>query len=535
MVYRLSIRLIVVNWPSFSPMAIELFMKVFVLATIAAVNASRELRGHSASVLLQDPDWGCPLDTMPEHADFWDGSDAADNSTVDEEHSPHIEDKDSNYTNFLQNSRSTRYATDALLFGMFDSGTNLLEKFTKKNIPGFRISNVRFGNIWKHLYPAQILRRVPKVKRPRTLVMAVVRNPVSQISGWKKAPYDLGRCLKSGQWLGQSCMCGSGHGSMYDCSKDGLAYRGFPDVWNSYVRGYKQLERAGFMKVVTVRYEDLVMSPENVLKTIAMNYGVPLTGNIKTIDRPAKKHGSCIGREKAIHKLTQRTYRNTFDHSQLALICSRLDASLLRSLNYQDECPGSHVPQPFQTASAWKPPTSKTTTTTSTRVQVAIKIRGVKPDSQATGVSSDGGTKTSSRTVRLGAQSNLCLNVFLRGDKIKDGDVLGFWDCSGGFNEQLVVRADHTIRVEAQPEYCLSIFLHGTSILDGDGLGMFPCNGSWNQRFLTFPDGTLRPMGHTSFCFSVVLAGSEAKKGDHAGLYNCVGSSGAWNQRFFVK
>lgn len=505
-------------------------------STIAQGVAARQLRHTSVRGTSQKPEWGCPLEfngstSASEIMEFWDGSDQVGNDTAV------LEDDEVEHRSFLQNSG--RYATDALLFGMFDSGTNLLEKFTKKNIPGFRISNVRFGNIWKHLFPAQILRRVSVQNRKRTLAMVVVRNPLSQIAGWKKAPYDLGRCLKAGQWLGDRCPCGQGLGSHYDCSKNGLAYRGFPDVWNSYVRGYMQLEKAGFMKVVTVRYEDLVMAPETVLKNIATHYGAPLKGPIKTIDAPAKNHGRCVGREMAIKKIRMRQYRNKFSPGELSSVCGRLDKSLLSTLNYNDECPGSGGFARPQTPkhNIWKPDSPKSTTTTTTGVTVEIKIKGANSPLEVRPVVQQGGGSAmpTSRAVHLGAQANLCLNVFLRGDKVQDGDTLGFWDCTGAWNERLSIRSDHTIRVETQPEFCLGINLKDNMIQDGNELGMFPCSGSWNQRFVTFPDGTMRPLGHTNFCFSVILTGVSAKSGDHAGLYNCQGSSGAWNQRFFVQ
>lgn len=142
--------------------------------------------------------------------------------------------------------------------------------------------------------------------------------------------------------------------------------------------------------------------------------------------------------------------------------------------------------------------------------------------------------KPKARQVKLGAQPDLCLNVFLRGAKAQPGDILGLWKCVGVFNEELILQKDGTVRLGHQPELCLSIFLRGTGVLDGDQLGMYPCSGGWNQRFMTGADGTVRPLGQPELCVSVVLKQGKAASGDAAGLYRCQGAQGGWNQRFFA-
>lgn len=139
------------------------------------------------------------------------------------------------------------------------------------------------------------------------------------------------------------------------------------------------------------------------------------------------------------------------------------------------------------------------------------------------------------RQVRLGAQPELCLNVFLRASQVQEGDALGIWGCTGVFNEELVLYQDGTVRIGKQPDYCLSSVLRGAQILDGDELGMYKCTGAWNQRFLSQPDGTVRPVGRPDMCLSIVLQGTKARQGDKTGLYPCQGAEGAWNQRFFAK
>lgn len=143
-------------------------------------------------------------------------------------------------------------------------------------------------------------------------------------------------------------------------------------------------------------------------------------------------------------------------------------------------------------------------------------------------------TKSQARQVKLGAQPDLCLNVFLRGAQAQSGDVLGLWTCAGAFNEELILQKDGTVRLGKQPELCLSIFLRGAGVLDGDQLGMYPCNGGWNQRFISGADGTVRPLGQPDLCVSVVLKQAKANSGDMTGLFKCQGSQGSWNQRFFA-
>ena len=94
------------------------------------------------------------------------------------------------------------------VLGMFDSGTNLLHALVDRNFP----ADVRVmggcaqGGFWKHWPPQAFLGdevnrfMMPgnpvKDSRGALKVIALVRAPLSQMSSWKKAGYNIKQCVR---------------------------------------------------------------------------------------------------------------------------------------------------------------------------------------------------------------------------------------------------------------------------------------------------------------------------------------------------
>lgn len=267
--------------------------------------------------------------------DLWDGGEAAMDAHV----ATLMQELSKTDGNGAETNQKTQFRM--MLAGMFDSGTNLMELFARGNVPGIQIYNVNFGKktgIWKHTYPSAIAAKMPEEEQKKTVLIAMVRNPIAQIAGWKKAPYALRKCLSSQKWLEGPCQCGQGGGQ--DCTKAGGKYQGFADVWNTYVRQYRDLATQHFRKVLLIRYEDLVLGNlDSIAEQISQS--VDLQGRrhgAKVIGKPAKNHGAPVGRNKAIDKIKNRTYRSSFNKLQLKKLCKSLDAELLKEFQYDSEC-----------------------------------------------------------------------------------------------------------------------------------------------------------------------------------------------------
>jgi len=228
-------------------------------------------------------------------------------------------------------------ATEALkkarIVGMFDSGTNLMVATVKKNFPGVKIVEP----LWKHSVPEKHLKNLTS----DTLLIEMVRSPIAQIDGWRKAPYDLNKCVFFTK-----------NSVMKPCRMpDGHTYRkGVTEVWNSYTGGYLRANNTN-TNVAIIQYEDLVMDPDTVVRRIASLMRLPTPKHFTVVKAPAKNHGHPRGRELAMQNIRNMKYMHSSSRDHISQLCKLLNRSLMQHFEvhmpkkaarlYADDCAGA--------------------------------------------------------------------------------------------------------------------------------------------------------------------------------------------------
>merc|ERR1719343_98056 len=221
------------------------------------------------------------------------------------------------------------------LLGMFDSGTNLLGALLKKNL-GADVLNKMCPNSYKEGYHCQFWKHTPPqdVNWHDLRLVAIVRSPLAHLSGWLKAPYDLGTCVNyMTDWLHDqraTCSLRGSHKYNNVTKYVDRQFHGPSGVWNAYVRGYHDLAAKG-ADIKIVEYENVVMNTEKVVRDIGAFLGVPV-GDFQQLSEPAKAHGNPVGRELAVRHIRDRTYMENLPWSYVSnikAVCHNLEQHML--------------------------------------------------------------------------------------------------------------------------------------------------------------------------------------------------------------
>lgn len=278
-----------------------------------------------------------------------------------------------NYSNHKAGTLTKPYK----IVGMFGSGTNLMRTFLEANFgepaesfgtcydkSGDTRSQLPCPDFWKHTHPYRIeyFDESPSSLRA-AVVIAMVRNPISQLASWKRTPFNLRGCsVEAGE-----CTCDDGDTDevslgYFPCGANtsdklavnfgspsaksskakGAPYASFMSVWNSYTTGYEFLAHADIpVKVIVVHFEDLVENPESVLERLSKELGAErptepvkiISYNARPFDRDKSKD-----RFAALHAIKTKSYRQAFSEADIRKMCKEFDTELLLELDYLDEC-----------------------------------------------------------------------------------------------------------------------------------------------------------------------------------------------------
>jgi len=260
-------------------------------------------------------------------------------------------------------------AVDIQILGMFDAGTHLLRAMVERNFADLKVADdCDGGGIWKHVPPQEL--RSTQVKRylnqgnalisrrASIKVIAVVRSPLAQFASWQKAGYNLAHCVgKDGvhpeggsRWLVEQCTIGPVDYPLAKgkCAKGGCfshcktvseayAYASTVAVWNEYVQGYGALDMPN---VFVVKYEDLVLYPEQSIRKIAEFLGRGPPKKMHVVNEAVKKDGQSGGRKEALEKIENNNHLDSFRYTDIAAVCERLDPDLLARYGYETDCDG---------------------------------------------------------------------------------------------------------------------------------------------------------------------------------------------------
>lgn len=233
------------------------------------------------------------------------------------------------------------------LLGPFDTGTNLFAASVHSNFP-----QVGGGSgVWKHstsgsnaITKAWQQHIAPLPLQSMVLVM-MVRSPLSLISSWKKAPYNLYPCINNKQYTDMNQTCQAKTDSTNDQqSGDSHSFAGVADIYNTYLRQYRQLQIDNkFKQVMLVTYEDLVSNPKAVMMKFAHAMDIVVDGELDAVTDSAKGHGHSIGRAAALAKLKSRPWLSEMGPAGRRAICPHLSNQLIHYVKegsgfYDQDC-----------------------------------------------------------------------------------------------------------------------------------------------------------------------------------------------------
>lgn len=253
------------------------------------------------------------------------------------------------------------------ILGLFNSGTNLLEKILNLNFGNQVLLHSDFKpmakfwlmaqedvcyadeypnrqtcSLWKHADLELVRRRAPKrfqqFEADDVVAIAIVRDPLAWLQGVRKAPYELGNNISQDDWLTRS----------YTLRKDwygGPPREGYPslsEAWNSHTHSYDSLSQYGFRRNIAIRYEDVVMNLEKAIQTIADVLELPTPTFVSQLEDSAK-FGDSHGHEEAKRLIEGNVYQKMFSQSEKKKACARLDMDIMHQHGYHscDEQPAN--------------------------------------------------------------------------------------------------------------------------------------------------------------------------------------------------
>jgi len=229
------------------------------------------------------------------------------------------------------------------------------EKLTESEVPPWPTDMQ--GVVFKHILTnaSDIKQRYEKELGDvsKTTLLVMVRDPLSQMVSWTHAGYFLEPCFGRDVTLWNTqCIADNenvgGKNAFPDSSSH--VFKSSMQVYNDYIRQYMDLkDHGGFRNVVVVPYEDLVLTPNNVVSNIAdkLNVRVP-EGGATILQNSAKGEGIAHGREAVLKKITQRSYLKEIPSDMMPIVCKAIDKKQIASLtegtytehprSYMDSC-----------------------------------------------------------------------------------------------------------------------------------------------------------------------------------------------------
>lgn len=298
----------------------------------------------------------------------------------------HVEEKSDIVNVYRRIVPATSKLSYMQLMGMYDSGTNLMLATLVSNFPlccqqahrpdisGLQVPAkphgrcLAWGTPEKHVNPLQLLGAIKGNKtkhwnpdlwdfreRHQIVLVAMVRDPLSQLQSWRKAPYGMERCAARKRcpfsatadcasktaWLTEPCQFFEGTNGPPGAGITGGAFRSLPGIWNAYTLGYVRLqEESGYKSVFLVRFEDLVREPGRAIQriSVAMQMTIEDTA-IKVMEEIAKHHGKAKNRSTEMRSLESRAFVKDYSLPELKAACVRLNFSLAQKVGYPlQEC-----------------------------------------------------------------------------------------------------------------------------------------------------------------------------------------------------
>lgn len=173
-----------------------------------------------------------------------------------------------------------------------------------------------------------------------TVVIAMVRSPISQMIAWHTHAYSLSPCFeRSFAEFTSPCFANTSpdwHDSTEGCNytvkyDKSLEFKSSAEVYNAYMKQYRDLHKQFGKAVLIVPFEELVLSTSKVLERVADAMDWPMPEKIQIFNRPSKGDG--IQRQDALERLGWRSYLQELNAKDLDAMCSGIDETLLAGLS----------------------------------------------------------------------------------------------------------------------------------------------------------------------------------------------------------
>lgn len=248
-----------------------------------------------------------------------------------------------------RHSQQLRLSTEnLLLFGPMDSGTHLLQTLLERNWPEQTWSATAAqhkqqsgGGLWKHQVDREVIyKSLPWNDLSRTAVLAVVRSPISNVEAMLRSPYrEIGHCLQHLRRNLEGRDGGDGEVT-HSCKIGEYKYNGIMELFNHYFTTYREMRDSGkFASVTIVPYEDMVYTPERVVRNLGEVLGWGLPAEIKVPDNNVKNENTGHSRDAVLERLKRREHLKCVQPA-LEALCSKLSNSTLAEFiegNYVDD------------------------------------------------------------------------------------------------------------------------------------------------------------------------------------------------------
>lgn len=232
-------------------------------------------------------------------------------------------------------------AETLILLGPMDSGTHLVADAIQRNFPEKKSAMTQVlrwhfkDSLWKHTVDlASIydeLHQTVGEDLSRTAVVAVVRNPLSNLVAWKHKNYqEIVECMcRPFVQMNESC-----HARL-SYTRKLPDFSSTVDILNTYLRTYRELKNSGkFSSVTIVPYEDMIYSPTETIENIAQGIGWDLQiddNGAKFINLPGDDRGKHPNKASRLIAMTRLQSRLHLEYIKPAMpsLCGALSQSAL--------------------------------------------------------------------------------------------------------------------------------------------------------------------------------------------------------------
>jgi len=217
-------------------------------------------------------------------------------------------------------------ASMGVVYGLFNTGTNIMTEMVKQYCSDFKsLTKKCEARIWKH---APWNPEVVKIIHKEIPVIVMAKDPLTWFHSACKTPYQL---KYSGELPCEEAVFQS------PWSIRGKKYESLMNVYEEYYRLVfnETLGGPGHAQTLIIRYEDLLMSADDVMGRTCAHLGLEKKGTVKIQEKAYKNHGHSSDLDSARARYMHPGYRyEGWSLSNLQKLRETCDQNVLEALGY---------------------------------------------------------------------------------------------------------------------------------------------------------------------------------------------------------